>query len=157
LSIADVQWVLHQASGGETTLKAEVKRGDRTAEVKLALPKGWRQRDDISWRASTWGLRRMVTGGMLLEGLPAEDRKKAGLPGQGMALRVKYLGQSGPHAAAKNAGFRVGDILVSFDDKTDLLRETDVLARALTQHKVGDKVPVTVLREGTKVNLMLPM
>jgi hypothetical protein len=157
LSIADVQWVLHQAPVEGGSLKAEVRRGERTAEVTLALPKGWRQRDDISWRASTWGLRRMVAGGMLLETLPAEDRKKAGLPESAMALRVKYLGQNGPHAAAYRAGVRQGDVVVSFDERTDLPRETDLLAQAVLKHKVGDQVAVTVLRDGKKINVTVPM
>jgi hypothetical protein len=158
LSIADVQWVLHQAAADGATVKAEVRRGDGKAELTLTLPKGWRQRDDISWRASTWGFRRMASGGMLLETLPAEDRKKAGLPETGMALRVKYAGGGGgPHGAAQRAGFRQGDVLIAFDERTDLPREADLLAHALNSHKVGDKVAVTVLRDGRKVSLTLPM
>jgi hypothetical protein len=157
LSIADVQWVLQQAPPDGTSLKAEVRRGERTVELALALPKRWRHREDISWRASSWGLRRMAAGGMLLEELPAEARKKAGLSETGMALRVKYLGQGGPHGAAHRAGFRQGDVITSFDERTDLRRETDFLAYALNNHKAGDQVAATVLRDGKKVNLTLPM
>ncbi|HXG12283.1 MAG TPA: Trx7/PDZ domain-containing (seleno)protein [Gemmataceae bacterium] len=157
LSIADVQWVLHQAPAGEGSLKAEVQRGGRTLELTLPLPKGWRQRDDISWRVSTWGLRRMATGGLVLEDLTPDERKKAGLTETGMALRVKHVGQYGPHAAARNAGFRPGDIVVSFDDRTDFRREADLLAYALTRRKPGEKVAVTVLRDGQRINLTLPM
>jgi hypothetical protein len=92
LSMADVQWVLHHTPAEGASVKAEVRRGGRTTELTLALPKGWRQRDDISWRVTTWGLRRMATGGMLLETLLPEGRKKAGLEEKEMALRVKYLG-----------------------------------------------------------------
>jgi hypothetical protein len=158
LSMADVQWVLQQASPDGASLKAQVQRGDRTKELTLTLPKGWRQREDVSWRSSSWGLRRMATGGMLLEVLPEEDRKKAELSEQDKALRVKLVGKgSGPHGTADRAGFRTGDVLVSFDDRTDLLRETDLLAHALTKRKPGDKVTVTVLREGKKFPLALPM
>jgi hypothetical protein len=158
LSMADVQWVLHQASPQGATLKAQVKRGDAKVDLTLTLPKGWRQRDDISWRVSSWGLRRMVTGGMILENISAEDRKKAGLPEKDMALRVKFMGSgSGPHGAAQRAGFRVGDILVGYDERTDLARETDLLALGILQHRPGDTVAVTVLREGKKMKLKLPM
>src|SRR5207249_9097021 len=61
LSIADVQWVLHRAAPEGASLKATVQRGDRREEVTLTLPKDWQQRDDISWRVSTWGLRGMAT------------------------------------------------------------------------------------------------
>jgi hypothetical protein len=158
LSMADVQWVLHQASPDGASLKAEVQRGDKTMELTLTLPKGWRQRDELSWRASSWGLRRMTTGGMFLEPLSDEDRKKAGLGDKEMALKPRNVPKvNGPHGAAERAGFRPGDILISFDGRTDLIRETDVFAQAANKHKVGDQVAVTVLRDGKKVELMLPM
>jgi hypothetical protein len=158
LSIADVQWVLHQAPADGTLLKADLKRGERTLSLTLKLPKGWRRAEDISWRASTWGLRRMAAGGMLLEELSAEDRKKAGLTETAMALRVKYAGQgNGPHGAAARAGVRQGDVVVSFDGQTDLRRETDLLAYALLNRKVGDEVKVTLLRDGKKMEVKLPM
>jgi S1-C subfamily serine protease len=157
LSIADVQWVLHNASVTQESIEAEVRRGDRTVKLTLSLPKGWRQRDDLSWRASTWALRRMAAGGMLLEVVPAAEQKKLKLSDTGMALRVRHLGTSGPHGAAHRAGFRRGDVLVSFDGHDDLHRETDLLAYALNRWKVGDQVPVTVLREGKKIEFKLPM
>lgn len=155
LSIADVQWVLHRAKPEGDILKAEVIRDGAAVELKFALPKGWRQREDISWRSSSWGLRRMATGGILLENI--EGELPAGVAKDGMALRAKHVGQFGPHAAAKNAGFQVGDVIVSYDGKTDLLRETDLLAHSLRSKKAGEKVPVTVIRAGKKLELMLPM
>jgi S1-C subfamily serine protease len=157
LSMADVQWVLHQTPAAGADLKFEVQRGERKESLKLKLPKDWRQRDDLSWRASTWGLRRMALGGLLLEALGPEGRKQTEIPDSTMALRIKHVGQYGPHAAAQNAGFRKDDLVVSFDGRTDLLRETDVLAYALTNRKAGERVPVTVLRGGKMLKLMLPM
>ena len=153
LSIADVQWVLHHTPAAGASLKAEVVRDGKPASVTFALPKNWRQADDISWRSSTWGLRRMGTGGMLLETI---EERPAGVPKDGMALRAKHVGQFGPHAAAKGAGFLVGDVIVSFDGKTDLLRETDLLAHALRTRKAGDKVPVTIVRGGKTMEMLLP-
>jgi hypothetical protein len=156
LSIADVQWVLHHASADGAVLKANVQRDGKSVEVLLDLPKGWRQLDDISWRVSTWGLRRMVLGGMILEGLTPEERKKAGSGETGMALRVKNLGQSGPHGAARQAGLAQGDVIVAYDGSSDLLRETDVIAHGL-QRPIGERVAVTVLRGGKKMTFMVPM
>lgn len=157
LSLADVQWVLNQASPQGASLKAEVQRGTQKQSLTLKLPKGWRQQNDISWRSSTWGLRRMATGGMLLEELPAEERNKLGVPATGMALRAKHVGQFGPHAAAKQAGFLQGDVLVAFDGKSNFKRETDLIAYSLTTHASGDKVEVSIIRDGKKLNLTLPM
>jgi hypothetical protein len=158
LSIADVQWVLHRTPPEGGALQATVQRGDQQVSLTLTLPKGWRQAEDISWRVSSWGLRRVAAGGMLLETLPAEERKKAGVAETGMALRVKFLGSgAGPHGAAQRAGFRQGDILVSFDGRTDLPRETELLAHALTNRRPDEVVAVTVVRGGKQLNLKLPI
>lgn len=150
LSVADVQWVLHRTPAEGGTVKAEVRRAGQAVEIPLTLPAGWRRADDLSWRASSWGLRRTALGGLMLE-------DPAG-PGAGaMALKVKHVGQYGPHATAKAAGFQVGDVLVSYDGKADFRRETDLLAYGVTARKPGDKVPVTVLRGGKKVELTLPL
>ncbi|MCH7988867.1 MAG: PDZ domain-containing protein [Planctomycetes bacterium] len=157
LSIADIQWVLHNA-GKKTSLKAEVRRGDKTVELKMSLAEGWRRRDDLSWRVTSWPLRRMVTGGLVLAELTAEQRADSDLSDKDtMALLVKHVGQYGPHAAAKKAGFRKGDIVVSYDGRTNLKRETDVIVYAITARKLGDRVPVIVLRGKRRLTLMLPM
>ncbi len=154
LSIADVQWVLHNAGVDGATLAAEVTRDGKPASVALELPAGWRRRDDISWRATSWGLRRMATGGMLLEEVA---ERPAGVPKEGMALRVRHVGQTGPHAAAKGAGFRAGDVVVAFDGRTDLGRETDLIAHALRARKAGEQAKVRVVRGGKSTELSLPM
>ena len=62
LSIADLQWVLHNAPAA-TKLPAQVRRAGEAVDLSLDLPEGWR-RGDISWRATTWDLRRMGLGGL---------------------------------------------------------------------------------------------
>jgi hypothetical protein len=136
LSIADVQWVLNRETDDRAAIRAAVRRGQRDLALTLDLPKGWRQRDDISWRSSTWGYRRMVAGGMLLGPTSAAERKDLGLADSDMALTVNHVGASGPHGAAKKAGVQKGDVLMSFDGKTNLRRETDLIAYALTHLKV---------------------
>jgi len=157
LSMADVQWVLHHADPAGTTLEATVRRGNRTGTLKLQLEEGWRRRDDISWRVSTWPLRRMGAGGLKLAPLPQQRRVDRDLPDGKMALLVEHVGQYGPHAAAKRAGFRKGDVIVGFDGRDDLLRESDLLAYAVTQRKPGERVKVDVLRGGKRIELSLPM
>jgi hypothetical protein len=144
LSIADVQWVLHHTPGDGATVSAEVRRGGEAKALALRLPKGWRRGDDISWRASTWGLRRMATGGLVLEA----DK---------VGLRVKHVGQFGAHAAGRDAGFRKGDLVISFGGRDDLRRESDLLAHALEKYRAGDKVAVEVARGGKRLTLSLPM
>lgn len=157
LSIADVQWVLDQtpATGGQ--LAAAVSRDGQDKELNLVLDDGWRQADDISWRVSSWGLRRMTTGGMLLEPATSEQRQDAGVVEGQMALHAKHVGQYGAHAAAKRAGVRKGDILVAFDGKTDLLREADIFKHGMSERKPGQRVPIIISREGKRIQIQLPM
>ena len=61
----------HEAAG-------KVRRAGEAVDVSLDLPEGWR-RGDISWRTTTWDLRRMGLGGLWLEELTGEQRAEAEL------------------------------------------------------------------------------
>lgn len=157
LSMADIQWVLHSTPSEGGQLQIVVDRNGAASTLSMTLPQGWRELDDISWRVSAWGLRRMVTGGLVLEAVTADERGKGGVPRSGMALRVTYVGQYGEHAAGKNAGFQKGDVILAFDGRNDLNSDSAVLRHGVTQRRPGDKVPVEVLRNGKKLKLTLPM
>jgi S1-C subfamily serine protease len=73
-----------------------------------------------------------------------------------MALRVKHVGQYSPHDVAKQAGFRNGDIIVAFDGRTDLLRETELLVYALNSRGEKSPVHVEILRGDQRLTLNLP-
>lgn len=157
LSFADVQWVLHQTDGGGGAIPMRVRRDGQTLDLTLELPAGWRKLGDISWRATTWGLRRMVTGGMVLEALSDEARKERGISGDATALLVKHVGQYGPHAAAKQAGFKEQDVLVTYNGRDDLPSEQALMSYAVTHLKPGDKIDVVVRRGNRDVSLQLPI
>lgn len=156
LSIADVQWVMHMAEP-PAKLAAQVSRGGRERTLELTLDEHWRRSSAISWRPTTWDLRRMATGGMVVEELPAEKRKELSLDEGQMALHVRHVGQYGEHAVAKNAGFKAGDIVIAFDGHTSRMNETDLLAYVLQERMRGTRVPVTVLRDGKRRELELRM
>jgi S1-C subfamily serine protease len=155
LSIADLQWVLHNAPAA-TKLPAKVRRAGESVDLTLDLPEGWR-RGDISWRTTTWDLRRMGLGGLKLTELSGEQREEAKLPREAMALRVEHVGEYGEHAVAKRAGFQKGDILVSFDGMAGKMSESDLLAYTMQQRRPGDEVAVTVLRDGERKTLKLAL
>ncbi|WP_395090230.1 Trx7/PDZ domain-containing (seleno)protein [Armatimonas sp.] len=142
LSLADIQWVLNTTPAEGATLTAIVRRAAYPIALKLTLPNGWRRRDDISWRASTWGLRRAALGGMKLDPNPS-----------GKGLLVANVGQFAPHDLAKRAGLVKGDILTSFDTLTSPVRESDLIAHALQVKKPGDTIPLTIQRGGQTLNL----
>jgi hypothetical protein len=151
LSIADFQWVL-QKTPMTARLSARVGRGSESLDLTLDLPPGWR-RGNISWRATTWDLRRMGLGGLKLAELSDEQRAETKRSKDTMALKVEHVGEYGAHAVAKRAGFRKGDLIVSFDGKSGRMSESDLLAYVLQQKRPGDGVTVTVLRNGEETML----
>ncbi|MDA0591143.1 MAG: Trx7/PDZ domain-containing (seleno)protein [Planctomycetota bacterium] len=157
LSTADVQWVLHNVDPAGENVAVSVMRKDRPLSLKLSLEDGWRRSSDLSWRATTWGLRRMASGGLLLETLPDDARRELSLPRDAMALRVKHAGKYGPHGTAHRIGFKEGDIITEFDSRNDLLAEQNLLTYVVTSKKAGDKVPVKVLRGSQKLSFKLPI
>jgi hypothetical protein len=151
LSIADFQWVL-QNTPASARVPAQVRRDGKTLDLTLDLPEGWR-RGDISWRATTWDLRRMGLGGMKLVDLSDEQRAEVKRSKEAMALRVQHVGEYGEHAVAKRARFRAGDLIVAFDGRTGRMSESDLLGYVLQRKRPGDEVSVTVLRDGEETTL----
>ncbi len=156
LSIADVQWVLHHA-GPDEGLDIVVRRDGQQQAISVNLPQDWRRRTNIDWRVSTWPLRRMGTGGLVLEAMSESDRQKLKVGPQQMALAVKHVGQYGEHAAAKRAGFAKEDVVVAFDGRSDLMTESALLAYAAQNTRPGQQVEVEILRDGQRRTLRLPM
>ncbi|MBA2115513.1 Trx7/PDZ domain-containing (seleno)protein [Bremerella alba] len=157
LSIADIQWVLHHAQD-QDSLQAEIVRDGKRIIKPIKLTEGWRQQDDLSWRVGAWPMRAMALGGMKLEELTPEERKSAGITDpQKMALRVRSAGRHGKHGLARKTGFKVDDILVAFDGRNDLLRETDLLAYAVQNCMPGEKVEIDLIRGSKPMSLSLGM
>ncbi len=151
LSTADLQWVLHHTSPSGASLDCEIIRDGASKTMSLKLAAGWRQAGDLSWRVSSWGLRRMTTGGASFESLTDEERKELGLEKAPMALRVRHVGQYGAHAVAKKAGIKAGDIVVKFGNRTDLKSETELLAYGMSTYRAGDTIPMSVNRNGSEM------
>ncbi len=158
LSMADMQWVLHHTSPAGGDLAMDIDRGGMSAHASLHLEKGWRQLDDISWRASTWGLRRVALGGMFLGKLPEEEREKNKLAADSNALYVNHVGQYPPHNIAQQAGMRKGDVVLGVDGREDFKREGDIITYSLWDKKRGEQIAFTILRDGKRqtVNMKLP-
>ena len=142
LSLADIQWVLHNAPA-VTELAFTLRRDGDIIAASVVLEEGWRSRSDISWRTSTWSLRRMAFGGMVLESDPSSRT---------MSLNAKHVGQYGEHAIAKRAGLKKGDRIVSVDGLTGPMTETQILRHILTNTKPGDTIPFSAVRNGRKLD-----
>jgi hypothetical protein len=154
LSIADFQWVLHNAPK-TGSLEAAVERDGTRRHVTIHLEQGWR-RGNLSWRATSWDLRRMALGGLKATDLTDEARETAGLPRDAMALRVDHVGEFGEHALAKKAGILKGDLIVGFDGRNRRMSESDLIAYVLQQEKrPGDRLQLELLRDGERKTVEL--
>jgi hypothetical protein len=156
ISTADIQWVLHNAEDSGK-LTARVQRNGREQDVPLTLESGWRRQGDISWRVSSWSMRRIALGGLSLEEATPEERRRAKVSDSQLALRVKAVGQYGPHAAARDAGFQKDDVIVSFDGRTGRMTEGQLFEYVLQNKRTGDKMAVAVLRGNERKSLTMPV
>ncbi len=157
-STADVQWVLHnqdKTGNLDFVIKRPTTLNDSFATIKaqITLTDGWRAKSDISWRTSTWDLRRVVGGGMYLENISDSKRKQLKIPDDKMALNVRSVGKYGQHAVAMRAGIRKGDVLVSFDGRTDLMSETEVIAYGMQNTKQNQMVTLEFIRNGKPITI----
>jgi S1-C subfamily serine protease len=156
ISIADVQWVL-QHTPNTAAIDATIRRGSKRLPLQIALQHGWRDKTDISWRTSTWDLRRMALGGMVLREPTAQQRSSSGLSADSPGLHVEYVGMYGDHAAAMRAGFKTNDILRRVGAISAPLSEANLIQQILQNYKPGERVPTTVQRGNQTVELQLPV
>jgi hypothetical protein len=157
LSAADIQWVLDGVPADGGTVSGVVRRGDAEVAVELKPGGDWRRADDIAWRASSWPLRQKAPGGMKLDPLDDDERAEAKIPPGAMALAVRHVGEWVPHDVAKRAGVKRGDILIGYAGRTDLLRETDVLAHGMMELKPGSTAELRLLRNGKPMTVRITL
>ncbi len=156
VSTADFSWLLHRAPDS-ARLEGTMLQDGRGSRFVLNLPAGWRSKTDIARRVGNWPMRGMAFGGMKLDDLADDARASHGLDAKELALFVNHVGQYGKHAAAKNAGFQKGDIIVAIDGLKTRHSEGELLGHLLQKHQPGVKVQATVLRGTQRVQLALPM
>lgn len=153
LSMADVQWVLHNTNTAKdgTKIPISLRRQGKVVSLNLALPENWRSLDDTSWRVSAWQFSRFALGGMRLEAASDEEKEL------GAIFKVKSIGQYGAHATAKNAGLEKGDLILAFDGQKNFKVESEIFAYVNDQKKVGDKVKIELLQGEKAKSLTLPI
>ncbi len=156
ISTADIQWVLHRI-GAAKKLNLEVRRDGKVVPVALALEEGWRERDDIGWRVTSWEKRRNFTGGLKLDSLSDTERSQLAVPPNSLGLKVKHVGQFAPHDIAKRAGFKAGDVLLKFGKWDKPMTESQLLVALLKEANSGDSFSVDILRGERRLTLELKL
>jgi hypothetical protein len=150
LSIADVQWVLHNAQE-PGKVKAEVDREGKKMEIDLPLAQGWRRPFDFSWRDATCGWA-IAHFGIDHVPLAPKARKPLGLAENALALRVKFVGPD-----LKDVGLRVNDVIVEVDGMSTAMTGSEFLAYVARNKKPADNLNLTVLRgKDQKAHVQVP-
>lgn len=135
LSIADVQWVLHQTKSEPTQLKAEVERRGSRQSLTLNLTEGWRKLGDFSWRACNGIISPLPEGS---HDLAADEKKGLGLSPNAIAIQVLWKGR----------GFQKDDVIVEVDGRRTGMSTSDFIAYTVQKKQPKEKIALTVLRAG---------
>lgn len=155
ISIADLQWVLNLKPNTDIAIPVSLLRDGKPMTVSLSLPDDWKALGDISWRASSWELRRLVLGGMVLKEIDKSERQNLGIADEATALRIGHVGQYSPHNRAKLAGLQKDDVVVSVLGKKNFMREVDIIRFLLDQRHTVKQIPIEVLRAGKPMTFEL--
>lgn len=151
-SIADMQWVLHHipAAGGEVTIV-----GSESGEHTLTLEEGWKNYD-ISWRGSMWSMSPRLH--VWMPELAADRQRELDIPEGETALEVRWINQEQQSGrAARDAGLREGDIVVELNGEPINLAPAQFMAYIKLNFEVGDELTFTVLREGRRREVVVPL
>lgn len=138
LSIADFQWVLHNAKD-TATLNAEVDRAGKKVELRLALAEGWRRQFNFTWRgAIAWSIRPGFGGRGSPSGVLVEDP---------LLNRKIDLAK---------AGLNKGDRIVTVAGHP-VRTEADLIAAIYQKTAPRENFEVTILRDEKKQTLVLQL
>jgi serine protease Do len=154
-SIADIQWVLQNLPNEDAKLTVTAARDGQSAAHTLTLAKGWKK-IDFSWRGSMWSLK--PNPGFWAPALDENQVKSLGLPADVKPLRVQFINGNRPEGrAAREAGLHEGDVIIALAGKPIDMTPKQFHLRVRLDYKVGDKLPLTVLRGGQKKEVVIKL
>jgi predicted metalloprotease with PDZ domain len=157
-SEGDIQRVLDVVPATGSPVSIHWVRGDEVAVRSLKLEDGWRVgAPEELWRSTMWRLDpRPGFGGKLLSDA---EKQELGLGDGQSAFRVTYVVTWGPHARtgrnAAKAGVRKGDVVLSVGGKDDFKSQIHFHAWFRLTRKVGETIPIVILRDGERQTLEL--
>ena len=155
VSIADIQWVLHHLPNSDATVELGITRNNQTFSRALSLPSGWKK-SDISWRGSMWSV--TPRPGFWAPLAKESEIKGMDLPTDCKPLRIQWINSAQREGrAAKEAGFREGDIITMIADKPVNFTPAQFHLHVKMNYRVGDKLPLTIVRDGQTQRIDLPL
>lgn len=149
ISQADMQWVLHHAPP-ECEIEVEVIRNGARSTKTLSVSGEWK-RSNIVWRASFPSIAPHLW--VRAPELSVEEKAALGLPEDALALKVTTIWAG----AARRAGLMIDDVIVDAGGHTAAMGDGEFKIWLKLNYKDGDSLPTTVLRDGERVSLMIPI
>jgi serine protease Do len=147
LTIADLQYVLNKLDS-ESKLTVAAERDGKPVTAVLELSGNWRA-SDVSWRKSIRVRSRFNDFTRPLVPVPAEEKQRLGIKQGDLAYRLTES-----KGEVKEAGLLQGDIVVALDGKRQLPYRNPQYY-PLIEHRNGDTMQVTILRDGKERTLPL--
>jgi len=154
LTYGDVARVLHDTPSDGGSIDVVFTRDGKEMKGKIRVKKGWRvpTPEVFAWRPSKWPLSpKPGFGGPQLS--PA-DLKRKRLPAGSFAFRVGYLVTWGPNRRtglnARKAGIQKGDVVIRVGGKNDFRSMDHFHAWFRLTRKVGEVVPIEIIRSGKR-------
>ncbi|MDA1229563.1 MAG: Trx7/PDZ domain-containing (seleno)protein [Planctomycetota bacterium] len=151
-SIADMQWVFHHLPNTDTAITIECSD---TGKHKIALTAGWKQ-NDFSWRGSMWNAPPRFQ--VWVPELTGDALAQLGLPKTDGALEARWINKeatSGQQAIAD--GLREKDVIIAAFGQPIRVNSRQFQSHLKLNYKVGDTLPLTILRDGRKINLKISL
>ena len=154
ISIADIQWVLHNLSNDAELIRINISGSSRQHLVRTAL--GWKK-TDISWRGSLWNLHPRLR--VWMPEVEGNELKRLRLPAGHHALKVKWINQgSAEGKAAARAGLRLNDYIIAIDGKPlPKMSPREFTAHVKLNYKSGQKLPLTLMRNNKRIPFQWPL
>ena len=154
ISIADIQWVLHNLSNDAELIRINISGSSRQHLVRTAP--GWKK-TDISWRGSLWNLHPRLR--VWMPEVEGNELKRLRLPAGHHALKVKWINQgSAEGKAAARAGLRLNDYIIAIDGKPlPKMSPREFTAHVKLNYKSGQKLPLTLMRNNKRIPFQWPL
>ena len=154
-SIADLQWVLHNLPNTSANVTLKATRGDRAIEKKLTMSAGWKK-TDISWRGSLWSIKPALA--VWCAPMKEERVKPLRLAKGVKPLKVRWINTGRPEGRnAKRSGLQKGDIIIGMEGNPLRMSSEHFNMHVKLNYKVGDKLPLTLLRKGKRIHFDWPL
>lgn len=151
-SIADIQWVLHPLPAEHAVVNVET---NDAGKYTLTLTSGWRK-SDFSWRGSMWNAPPKLN--VWMPELSSDAKDKLGIPQGQIPLETRWINRNangGKQAYAD--GLREKDIIVALAGQPLNMKTNQFQAHIKMHYKIGQKLPLTVLRDGKKIDLQITL